>query len=54
MPQDGYMASCAVSVARAVQQHGPLPCTAALVGVQAAAHARPGGYRLLQARATWL
>lgn len=45
---DGYMASCAVSVARAVQQHGLQPATTALVAAQAAVHFKPGGYRLLQ------
>lgn len=42
------MASCAVSVGRAVQQHGALPFTAALAGAQAAAHFKTGGYQLLK------
>ncbi|PSC69569.1 rhomboid mitochondrial [Micractinium conductrix] len=45
---DAYMASCAVSVVRSVQQQGLQPVTAAAVLAQAALHFRPGGYRLLQ------
>lgn len=37
-----------MSVARAVQHHGLQPATTALVAAQAAAHFKPGGYRLLQ------
>ncbi|KAL4451698.1 hypothetical protein ABPG75_007360 [Micractinium tetrahymenae] len=46
--QDGYMASCALSVARAVQQHDLQPVTALAVGAQALLHARPQGYRLTE------
>lgn len=49
--QDGYMATCVVSSARCVQQHGAQPFTAALVASLAAVHLKPGGYRLLQASA---
>ena len=43
-----YMASCALSIGRAVEQHRVQPATASLVALQTVLHLRPGGYRLQQ------